>query len=83
MSDAPWLNCPECGGDVLQAKRRGYYEDDGEGEYIEHRDGCRCPYCGWMWSEEDEPERCGCGALCEVRVYGPDEVAAVLVEEKA
>lgn len=63
---APYLGCPECGEPVLQATNRGRYNADGE--YVAHRDGCRCAWCDWMWFDDVEPERCVCGTLVGVSV---------------
>lgn len=66
MSDAPKLKCPECGDPLVSAHGRGRY--DADGNYIEHRHGCRCRYCDWMWFDDAKPVRCECGALVGVGV---------------
>lgn len=66
MSDAPKLGCPRCGEPLIAAHGRGRYDRDGN--YIEHRDGCRCAWCGWMWFDDAAPVRCECGAAVRVDV---------------
>ena len=63
---APLLACPECGEPLIPAHGRGRYDRDGN--YIEHRDGCRCPWCQWMWFDDADPVRCACGALVVVEI---------------
>lgn len=67
--DAPGtacLACPECGVALIPAHGRGRY--DREGNYIEHREGCRCAWCGWMWFDDRPPVTCACGAVVRVEV---------------
>ena len=61
---SPWLGCPECGEPAVEAHGRGRY--DADGNYIEHRDGCRCAWCDWMWFDDRAPVACRCGALVGV-----------------
>jgi hypothetical protein len=65
----PFLDCLSCGEDLIPAHGRACLEEDGG----EHRDGCRCPYCQWVWYDDREPVRCKCGALVRVKVE--DETA--------
>ena len=62
-AEAPWLGCPECGGEVFQAQYRGRYDRDGN--FIEHGAGCRCRWCNWMWFDDEEC-KCECGARLRV-----------------
>ncbi|HEY0881625.1 MAG TPA: hypothetical protein VGE37_03200, partial [Archangium sp.] len=75
----PTLNCPACGVPLIEAQGRGRHDRDGN--YIEHREGCRCAWCGWMWFDDMEPMKCTCGAL--VRVEIDDETAFAKVVENA
>ena len=61
---ALFLRCPECGVNLIEAHGRGRY--DGDGEYVAHRDGCRCPWCEWMWFDDRDPVTCACGAVVGV-----------------
>ena len=60
----PSLKCPECSAPLIPAHGRGRYDQDGN--YIEHRDGCRCHWCGWMWFDDADPVTCACGAVVGV-----------------
>lgn len=64
--EAPWLQCPSCDEDLIQATHRARY--DHNGELVEHRDGCRCPWCEWMWYDSDPIVTCQCGAAACVRI---------------
>lgn len=63
--DRPYLSCPECGVELIPASGRGCIDSDGND--IWHRDGCRCHWCAWWWSE-DEERVCECGARVAVTV---------------
>ncbi len=63
---SPWLDCPQCGVPVIEAHGRGKYDSDGN--YCEHRDGCRCAWCDWMWFDDCDPVACKCGALIGVHI---------------
>jgi DNA-directed RNA polymerase subunit RPC12/RpoP len=76
----PSLECPECGAEAIPATGRGRNTDD---EFIEHRDGCRCSYCDWVWMDGTEVT-CACGAklitdvddgYAYVRLTNEDELA--------
>lgn len=56
----PKLSCPECGVPLVPATGRGRHDKDGN--YVEHRDGCRCPWCDWVWFDDEPPVECECGA---------------------
>jgi hypothetical protein len=73
----PKLECPKCGVALIEATERGYLNRDGE--WIEHRAGCRCPWCDWAWHDDREPVRCECGALVGV---GCDDGHAYATEEQ-
>ena len=62
----PKLDCPNCGVGLISPHGRGRYDSDGN--YAEHRDGCRCPWCDWMWFDDAEPVECLCGARVRVVV---------------
>ncbi len=70
-NEPPMLDCPKCSKPLIPATGRGRFDSDGE--YLEHRDACRCPRCDWMWFEESDPVDCECGA--RVRVVVDDERA--------
>ena len=70
MTEQPFLECTECGVKLIPADMRGLWDD--EGGFVEHREGCRCSRCDWMWSENYEPVRCGCGARVIVAVDDND-----------
>lgn len=72
--DPPKLACPSCGTGLIPPHGRGRYDDDGN--YIEHRDGCRCPWCEWMWFDDTDPVHCECGAHVLVRVDDDHAYAA-------
>jgi hypothetical protein len=62
----PSLDCPECGVPLIPATGRGYYDEDGE--YCEHREGCECHRCEWMWFDDTDPTSCTCGAKVLIRI---------------
>lgn len=65
--EVPALSCPECGAKgLIPAHGRGRY--DGDGNYLEHREGCRCLYCDWMWFDDRDPVTCACGSVVHVEV---------------
>jgi hypothetical protein len=66
MSDRPKLDCPECGVPLIPAHGRGRFNDDGE--YVVHRDGCRCHWCQWVWFDDMDPVKCACGAAVVVDI---------------
>lgn len=66
MKPEPMLDCPECGTPLVRPHGRGYYDKDGE--YIAHRDGCRCRWCDWMWFDDQPTDDCECGACVTVEV---------------
>lgn len=66
MTDVPKLPCPECSTPLIPATGRGLHDEDGE--FLEHREECECPYCGPMWSDSTAPVTCECGALVKVTV---------------
>lgn len=72
---APKLPCPECGHPAIAAHGRGRYDSDGN--YCEHRDGCRCHWCSWMWFDDADPVRCACGVLLKISV---DDDAAYVTQ---
>lgn len=72
------LNCPECGDPLIAAHGRGRY--DKEGNFVEHRESCRCPHCEWVWFDDAEPVGCPCGAL--VRVVEDDGYAYAQTVER-
>lgn len=65
-SDRPLLDCPNCGEPLIPASGRGGWDDDGD--FVEHGEGCRCPWCEWVWHDDAEPVRCKCGALVKVAI---------------
>ncbi len=73
----PKLKCPECGVPLVEASGRGCYDEDGN--YGEHRLGCRCPWCSWMWFDDQPEVACECGALVGVEV--DDGTAYAVTEE--
>lgn len=68
-TDAPYLDCPECGKPLIPASGRGQLRD---GEYMDHRDGCRCPYCHWVWLDDGDLVTCSCGAVARVALGDDD-----------
>lgn len=62
----PSLDCPECSTPLIPAHGRGRTDEDGN--YVEHRDGCRCHWCGWIWLDDADPVTCACGAIVVVAV---------------
>lgn len=77
MSGAtPVLNCPDCGEPLISAHGRGRFDEDGN--FIEHRGSCRCPWCGWMWFDDQEPVVCACGSVVGVNCDDDHAYAVVL-----
>lgn len=74
----PMLRCPECGTPLIAPHGRGRYDRDGN--YHEHRDGCRCAWCDWMWFDDADPVRCQCGSLVCVDA-NDDHASAKIVQE--
>lgn len=72
--DAPKLDCPSCGVGLIPAHGCGRYDENGN--FLEHRNGCQCPWCEWMWSDDADPVTCGCGAVVGVRIE--DETACAV-----
>lgn len=66
MSTTPSLVCPNCGEPLIPPSGRGGFDDDGN--YIEHREACRCPHCAPMWFDDAPPVRCACGITARVEV---------------
>lgn len=62
---SPWLDCPGCGEPAIEAHGRGRHDSDGN--FIEHRDACRCAWCNWTWFDGCEPVACKCGALVSTK----------------
>lgn len=60
------LECPACNQPAIPAHGRGRLDRDGN--YVEHRDGCRCPHCDWMWFDDRGPVTCSCGVKLTVEV---------------
>lgn len=74
-TNPPKLDCPECGEGLIPAHGRGLHDEDGN--YVEHRDGCRCHWCDWVWFDDAAPMQCACGAVC--RVHCDDDHAFATV----
>jgi hypothetical protein len=47
----PAMECPMCGIEAIPATGRGRNTDD---EFVEHREGCRCAHCTWVWADSHE-----------------------------
>lgn len=77
-ADPPSLDCPECGEASVAAIGRGYYDD--EGDFVAHRDECRCLCCDWVWSECSDNVVCVCGASLYVAVDEYPYVKAISEE---
>lgn len=73
-----FLDCPECSTPLIPAHGRGRHDQDGN--YVEHRDGCRCPWCDWAWFDDADPVTCACGAVVGVKV-DEDYAYATMIEE--
>ena len=69
------LNCPECGVALIPATGRGRHDRDGN--FVAHRDGCRCSWCDWVWFDDEPPVECKCGARGKVEI---DDGAAYATE---
>lgn len=74
------LDCPECSTPLIPAHGRGRYDEDGD--YVEHRDGCRCPWCDWTWFDDADPVTCACGAVVGVKCDEEYAYAYATVIEK-
>jgi hypothetical protein len=79
LGGTPKLACPNCGVDLIAAHGRGLH--NANGEYIEHRDGCRCAWCDWMWFDDHEPATCECGARVVVRI-DDDRAFSSMLEQR-
>lgn len=72
------LDCPECCAPLIPAHGRGRFDEDGE--FVEHREGCRCPWCDWAWFDDQDPVTCACGVAVVVKC--DDQYAYASVKEK-
>ncbi len=78
MSDAPYLDCPECGEPLIQADARVQFFDEHSDGFDFHLIDCRCKLCEWSWTET-APVTCPCGATARVNINDDDGAYAELV----